>query len=111
MAMDPKNPITRWIIMILLMGGSLYYVATLFYYARKGHAKNVANNFKDTVQFVQYDYKGTPEVVIGGKRYYLTDGYTFDYKIEKGDSLIKQKGLTTYKLVKKRGGAILLFNQ
>ncbi|MGZ3751782.1 MAG: hypothetical protein ACXVB0_01510 [Mucilaginibacter sp.] len=108
--MEPGNRIIRLIVMILILTGSLFYGASFFYFAHKARVKNLENNFKDTVAAVRYDLKGLPEVIIKGKRYYLTAGYSFEHKIETGDSLIKLKGQLTYKLVKKKSGVVFLFN-
>lgn len=105
-----RNPILGLIIMISIMTGSLIYAGSFFYFSKKARVKNLANHFNDTVQLVIYDLKGIPEVYVKGQRFYLTDGYNFNYKIEKGDSFIKQKGQTTYKLIKKRNRAVFLFN-
>jgi len=53
--------------------------------------------------------KGVPNVIVSGKEYYLSAGYNFDHKIEKGDSLIKYKDSNLYKLVKHTSGETFAF--
>lgn len=73
------------------------------------HIENLSIAFKGVVQKVEYNVKGTPYVIVNGKQYYLIDGYNFEYKISKGDSLIKRKNSTVYKLIKKGTDSVCLF--
>jgi hypothetical protein len=62
------------------------------------------------VQSVTYNDKGSPTVVINGQKYALIwNDWLVHYKIEAGDSLIKEKNTLMLKLVKQKTGEINFF--
>ncbi|WDF56536.1 hypothetical protein [Mucilaginibacter sp. KACC 22063] len=71
--------------------------------------ENLSNSFNGIVQKVEYNVKGMPSVMVHDKQYHLIGGYNFEYKISKGDSLIKRKNSTVYKLIKKGTDSVFLF--
>ncbi len=93
------------------------FVIVLTYFAwdtikrtRIDSSNNLSYSFKNIVEDVSYDIKGTPKVLIEKRYYYLSDGYNFNHLIENGDSLIKEKGSTKYILVKRQTGKVIEFN-
>ncbi len=72
--------------------------------------ENLTYNFTGVVENVDYDVKGIPEVTVHNEKYYLASGYNFEYKIERGDSIIKLKGSSVYKIIKHKSGAIVEFD-
>ena len=71
---------------------------------------NLSYQFKGVVSKIRYDVKGIPYVTVNGSGYYLNAGYGFSKEIEQGDSLIKHKGSTIYKLIKKDSGTVIDFD-
>ena len=77
-----------------------------FYYFKD----NLSYKFKGIVDTVKYDVKGIPTITIDKKQYYLSAGYNFNFQIEKGDTLKKEKQSTVYTLIKQKTGKVILFN-
>lgn len=71
------------------------------YTALRNRGDSLSNNFHGILTQIKYDVKGFPEVTVDGRDYYLLAGCNFDYLIKEGDSLTKQQGSNTYRLVKK----------
>ena len=58
-------------------------------------------SFKGVVEKVHYTYQGIPYVTVNGKEYNLNGANTtLDYKIKKGDTIIKQKGDIRIKIIR-----------
>ena len=84
-----------------------YYTITTLTMTRR---INRDYNFNGIIEKVHYSIKGFPEITIKNRSYCLDAGYNFEYKIENGDSLIKKKGSTVYKLIKNKTHEIFYFN-
>ena len=72
--------------------------------------KYLSYKFSGRVDAVSYDIKGFPNVTVNNKRYCLSAGYNFNYKIELGDTLKKRRGSNIYTLIKHKNGEILIFD-
>ncbi len=81
----------------------------MFYATYQGRKANISYSVTGVVDSVEYSIKGYPTVIINRKTYDLSDGYNFDYKIQKGDSLIKKNGSNIYKLIKRGSGKVFEF--
>jgi hypothetical protein len=67
--------------------------------------------FKGIVEKVEYDGKSVPSVTINGKIYYLgSTSWGFNHLISKGDSLLKDSGNMTVKLIKNKNGKVIIFD-
>lgn len=87
-------------IVIYTIVGVLFSIALLVLYIR---AERIENNyqFSGIVQNITYGDKRTPKVTINNNSYFLSfPNWNFNNKIEQGDSLIKTKNSTIYKLIK-----------
>ncbi|SHG42548.1 hypothetical protein [Pedobacter caeni] len=89
---------------------AMLFFCYMIYSGRISERENISREFRGTVENVLYDIKGIPNVMVQGKEYYLNNFYNFDHKIERGDSLVKYKGSTIYKLVKKDSGTVIEFD-
>jgi hypothetical protein len=69
------------------------------------------SEFAGTVENVVYDIKGFPIVTINGKDFYIGSRYRVDHQIQVGDSLIKKKGTTGYRLIKSGSGKVVEFRR
>jgi len=78
----------------------LAFFVIMLFAAKNNFKENKLYSFKGVVDSVSYDIKGIPTVIINKKTFYLSAGYNFDHQIKKEDSLVKQKGSTTYILIK-----------
>ena len=66
--------------------------------------KSLKWHFKGTVEYVYYNDKNTPHVVVNNKKYDLFYAiWDKSIKINVGDTLIKQKGSLLIKLIRKNG--------
>ena len=65
-------------------------------------------HFNGRVIFVDYNIKDEPHVGIDTQMYYLEFPFKFDHKIEVGDSMVKLKDSTVFKLIKHNTGQELL---
>ena len=67
--------------------------------------------FKGIVEHVSYDGKSIPTVTINKKDYYLgASTYNFNHLINRGDSIEKDSGILTIKLIKQKNGIVLMFD-
>lgn len=101
-----KNIKTGIVFFIVCLLTLLSYV---YFSTNSNRQKNLSYHFDNIVQNVSYDVKGIPTITIEKQDYYLSDGYNFNYKIEKGDSLKKRKGSNIYILIKDHTGEKLHF--
>jgi hypothetical protein len=88
----------------------LSFLSYLFYNGNRDRIENLGYSFYGPVKYVTYDVKGTPYVTIDTNRYYLSAGYNFDHKIEKGDTIKKVKGSNIYILTKQNTGKVYEFS-
>jgi len=66
------------------------------------------NGVVDSVIYDKNDIKGFADVIINRKTYHLNNaGWSFDYKIKKGDSLIKERKSMIIKLIKPNGETLI----
>jgi len=76
-----------------------------------GHVMEERREFKGVVQEIFIDKKGLPWVTVNGETYLLAHtGKVFNNEIAMGDSLVKIKNSTTYKLIKNTEHRVLLSN-
>lgn len=67
--------------------------------------------FNGIVQAVKYaDNKSTPTVTVNNTEYVLSANIDFNRQIEKGDSIVKKKGLMTFFLFKKGTNKKVIFS-
>ena len=67
--------------------------------------------FNGIVEKVEYDRQSVPTVTINGKIYYLgSTSWGFNHLISKGDSLLKDSGNMTVKLIKNKNGKVIIFD-
>lgn len=97
-----KLSLVLFVIVCILLFGFLF-VST-----NTSRNENMNRQFHGIVESVRYDKKAIPYVKVNGKEYYLDAGYNFKRKIEKADSISKQKGSNVYKL-RKASGEIVVF--
>jgi hypothetical protein len=64
--------------------------------------KEKNDQINGVIEKIDYSVKGIPTVLVNGKSYTLGTGWRFNEKMNVGDSLVKEKGLMTYKLIKSR---------
>ena len=100
---------TRVLIILFYLVSACFYNCT-YTTNKDSYEINKNINFRGVVQSVKYDEKGFPTIKLDDKYFYLEGPYNFNFKIEKGDILIKQKGSTSYKLVKQISHEIIIFN-
>jgi hypothetical protein len=78
---------------------------------QEGDRRNLNTEFKGRVTKIEYDIKQSPTITVNNSSYYIGSGYDTDHKIEVGDSIIKMKGSTIYKLIKHQSGLVVEFNK
>ncbi len=67
-------------------------------------------SFNGIVDDITYDDKGYPVIIVNSDDYDLgLSQYYFDHMIQKGDSIKKDSGQLTIKLIKKNNGKIIVF--
>lgn len=87
-------------IIIYIVVGSFFIIFLFIFYIRADRIEN-SYQFKGIVQKITYGDKGTPKVIINDNAYFLSfPDWSFNNKIEQGDSLIKRKNSRIYKLIK-----------
>ena len=68
-------------------------------------------HFNGVVDKVEYDAKSIPTVKVNGKDYYLgSTNWNFNHLITQGDSIEKDSGNLTVKLIKQKSGRVLVFD-
>jgi hypothetical protein len=98
-----------WKLVALVIVAFLFFCAVIYFYNRS-RSECLAYEFNGKVENVNYDDKGKPTVLIDGKEYdLLVNFWNFNHKIQKGDSLIKQKNTMVIKLVKQETGDVIFF--
>jgi len=82
------------------------------FFSTKNARKVVLNyKFNGVVEKVVYGEKSIPEVTINGVNYYLgSTSWNFNHLIIVGDSLQKDSGNITVKLIKQKTGRVLIFD-
>ena len=86
------------------------FLSFLLFSTKKSFDRNLSYDFTGVVDTVAYDVKGIPTVTILNNEYYLSAGYNFNYQIEKGDTLKKERGSNIYTLIKQTGKVTLFRN-
>lgn len=71
---------------------------------------NLAYSFNGTVEHIDYNNKGYPNITINGEQYPLDITWDYNHIIEVGDSLKKDSGEMMIKLVKHKNGKVLIFD-
>jgi len=66
--------------------------------------------FNGIIEKIDYNEKKTPSVKVNGKSYVLSTNWRFNEKMNVGDSLIKEKESTAYKLIKYKTGEVISSN-
>lgn len=107
---DLKNYKWEIAVIVLFVSLAMLFFCYTIYSGRISERENISREFSGTVENVLYDVKGIPSVTVHGKEYYLNNFYNFDHQIERGDSLVKYKGATIYRLVKKDNGRVVEFD-
>jgi len=77
----------------------------------KANKENLNVDVNGKIQYVDYDIKGFPTLIIHNRKVYIGSGYNVNHEIQLGDSLIKKKGSTVYKLVKYNSGEVVEFTK
>jgi len=86
------------------------FVGTLIILHKRAYQKNLDYCFKGEVEAIRYDVKNTPYVTINVRTFFLSyNNWDFNTQIQIGDSLEKEKGTMTIRLVKKYTGKIVFF--
>jgi len=81
--------------------GFILAVITVIVIKRDIFAENTVDwNFKGEVTKVKYDVKGCPTVTVRGKKYYLFN-VVLMYTINRGDTIIKNKGDLRIKIIRR----------
>jgi uncharacterized lipoprotein YehR (DUF1307 family) len=93
-----KNFITLFVVVF-----AITVVIALLYIHKEDNKRIQAMKFNGIVQNVQYSDKGNPSVKISNKDYILSVNIDFDYQIQEGDTLKKEKGTMLFELGKKNG--------
>ena len=93
---------------VLILG--LIGFCILLYGWIKGNIDDKKMQFNGKVDSVAYDIKGQARVTIKGRNYDLdNNNWDFDHnRIQKGDSMIKDKNTLLIKLIKKDGQLIVV---
>lgn len=98
---DLKKHIPEVLVIMFFIVSVTAFITYAIITTKQREKENLSFHFNGVVDSVRYDIKGIPFVVANDEEYYLSDGYDFNRKIQKGDSLIKEKNATTYILIKK----------
>jgi len=79
------------------------------YSTRKSRSENLHYQFNGMIDSVYYTVKGEPYIFVKKVEYYLSDGsWDFDHdRIQKGDSIVKQKNSLVIKVFKPDGRVII----
>lgn len=94
--------------MRIFIGGGVFFAFVLLFHI-SGCIKEKGYKFSGIVQDIKFDVEGFPAVKINGKIYPIgIPNRRFYQNIQIGDSLIKQKNSTLYKLVKHRTGKVII---
>lgn len=98
-----------WKLVVLVVVIVLFFGSVVYLYNRL-FEENLPYKFSGKVEKVSYSVKGEPTVLINGKGFDLpVNFWNFNHKIQKGDSLIKQKNSMVIKLVKQKTGEVIFF--
>jgi hypothetical protein len=98
--MDLSNKTQRLVFGLIILSFALSAIISV--HSKNDSKKKSLNwSFKGVVEKVHYSDKGIPDVTVNGAEYYLF--YTvmdIDYRIQRGDTLIKQKGDLRIKVIR-----------
>ena len=100
--------------LMIVIAFGLIFTATIACWiadAIKANKENFDLEINGTIQYVDYDMKGFPKMTVHGKIFYIGSGYHVEHQIEAGDSLVKKKGSTIYKLIKHGSGVVIEFKK
>jgi hypothetical protein len=87
----------------------LVMILAVIYFSHKGKLKCLSYQFNGKVDSIYYDIKGIATIKVNGIFYDLAyPNWDFDHnRIQKGDSVIKNKNSLTIKLIKHNGQIII----
>ena len=90
------------LILFVLIIGSLVVSSIIAAHHKKDYLKDKLNlSFKGAVRKIYYNVKDIPYITVNGKEYNLIGTIrNLDYKIQKGDTIIKQKGDIRIKIIR-----------
>jgi len=99
------NKIYRKIMISLFVVGVIISLIVAINYNHKGTIIALDYHFNGVVDSVSYDIKGFATIIVKGSHYYLGDtSWDFDHdRIQKGDSIIKERNSMIIKLIKPNG--------
>jgi|GEM_PF-3863806 len=98
--MDLSNKTQRLVFGLIILGLALTAIISI-HGKNDSEKKSLKWSFKGAVEKVYYSDKGIPEVTVNGNQYYLFYAVMdINYRIQKGDTLIKQKGDFRIKVIR-----------
>lgn len=102
--MKENQKITHKQIILIFIG--FFIIAAYLFIDGMKRNKRIDNKtfylkFEGRVKSINYDVKGFPTITIGDSSYYIGGGYYTGHQIAVGDSMIKERGSFTYKLIKR----------
>jgi hypothetical protein len=110
LSMDFKRSFNKKVRYIYLLA-VIAFVIHIIYSSSVARKIVLKYSFSGIVEKVVYDKKSIPNVTIDGKTYYLgSTSWNFNYLIAKGDSLKKDSGNITVKLIKHKNGKVIIFD-
>jgi hypothetical protein len=86
------------------------FLFVLFFWtlSRKWDKKEKNFQFRGVIEKIDYDINKIPDVTVNGNTYHIFTGRRFNEKMNVGDSIIKEKGSWTYKLIKYKSGEVVI---
>ena len=93
------------IIRYLIIGVSFFVIVWLL--TIRADIIEKGYQFNGIIEKITYNEKKIPEITVNGKAYGLSTSWRFNEKMSVGDSLIKEKGLLNYKLIKYKTGKVI----
>ena len=105
MMFERKQAVRLIMTLVVFFGAVLIFTLLVQHNAK-------ARQFSGIIEKISIDSKGYPNILVNGKSYNLGGtGLFFCKKVEKGDSIIKEKDSFLYKLIKKNTNEIILSSQ
>jgi len=101
--------IYRIIVISLFVSAVIIMLIEAIRFDHRGSIKNLDYYFNGIVDSVSYDSWGKASIIIKGSHYYLADpSWDFDHdRIQKGDSIVKERNSMIIKLIKPNGRIII----
>jgi hypothetical protein len=98
--MDLSTRNQRLVFGLIIVGFALSAIISA-HNTKDSKKKSINWSFKGAVEKVHYSDKGIPDVTVNGNEYYLFYAVMdLDYRIQRGDTLIKQKGDLGVKVIR-----------